>query len=131
MKTVVVCGASGYVGQHLLRTLESNGVDIRTIGRGRTSDATWSDEHGVADVLSGADLLVNLAGRSVSCRYNKRNADDIFSSRVETTHCWVAHWPVRRSHPRSGRMPALARSTEMRGTDRWTRRTESWVRDSP
>ena len=29
------------------------------------------------------DLLVNLAGRSVSCRYNKRNADDIFSSRVE------------------------------------------------
>ena len=85
MKTVVVCGASGYVGQHLLRTLESNGVDVRTIGRGRTSDATWSDEHGVADVLSGTDLLVNLAGRSVSCRYNKRNADDIFSSRVETT----------------------------------------------
>lgn len=85
MKTVVVCGASGYVGQHLLRTLESNGVDVRTIGRGGTSDATWSDEHGVADVLSGTDLLVNLAGRSVSCRYNKRNADDIFSSRVETT----------------------------------------------
>ncbi len=75
----------GLRSQHLLRTLESNGVDVRTIGRGGTSDATWSDEHGVADVLSGTDLLVNLAGRSVSCRYNKRNADDIFSSRVETT----------------------------------------------
>lgn len=85
MKTVVVCGASGYIGQSLLRALESNGVEIRTIGRRGTSDATWSDEQGVADVLSGADLLVNLAGRSVSCRYNKHNADEIFSSRMETT----------------------------------------------
>ncbi|MDJ0113516.1 NAD-dependent epimerase/dehydratase family protein, partial [Rhodococcus erythropolis] len=79
MKTVVVSGASGYIGQSLVRALEPNGVDVRTIGRGGTSDATWSDEQGVADVLSGADLLVNLAGRSVSCRYNKRNADEIFS----------------------------------------------------
>lgn len=85
MKTVVVSGASGYIGQSLVRALEPNGVDVRTIGRGGTSDATWSDEQGVADVLSGADLLINLAGRSVSCRYNKHNADEIFSSRMETT----------------------------------------------
>ncbi|MER2222109.1 MAG: TIGR01777 family oxidoreductase [Rhodococcus sp. (in: high G+C Gram-positive bacteria)] len=85
MKTVFVTGAWGYIGQSLVRALEPNGVDVRTIGRGGTSDATWSDEQGVADVLSGADLLINLAGRSVSCRYNKRNADEIFSSRVETT----------------------------------------------
>ena len=48
MKTVVVSGASGYIGQSLVRALEPNGVDVRTIGRGGTSDATWSDEHGVA-----------------------------------------------------------------------------------
>ncbi|WP_223263612.1 TIGR01777 family oxidoreductase [Rhodococcus sp. MTM3W5.2] len=85
MNSVVICGASGYIGQYLRRSLEADKVAVRTIGRGGVSDATWSDEQGVVDVLSGADLVVNLAGRSVSCRYNKRNADEIFSSRVETT----------------------------------------------
>lgn len=33
MKTVVVSGASGYIGQSLVRALEPNGVDVRTIGR--------------------------------------------------------------------------------------------------
>lgn len=64
-------------------TLRDSGVEVRTIGRGASSDATWT--HGLVDVLHGADLLVNLAGRSVSCRYGKRNADAIFSSRTQTT----------------------------------------------
>jgi uncharacterized protein (TIGR01777 family) len=85
MNSVVICGASGYIGQYLRRSLEVDGVAVRTIGREGSSDADWSDEQGVVDVLSGADLVVNLAGRSVSCRYNKRNADEIFTSRVETT----------------------------------------------
>ncbi|MDI9913834.1 TIGR01777 family oxidoreductase [Rhodococcus sp. IEGM 1379] len=85
LNDVVICGSSGYVGQHLRRALDASGVTVRTIGRGGTSDGVWSDEQSVIDVLDGADLVVNLAGRSVSCRYNKRNADEIFSSRVETT----------------------------------------------
>lgn len=85
MTNVVICGASGYIGQYLRRSLETSGINVRTIGRSDSSDATWSDRQGVVDVLDGADLVVNLAGRSVSCRYNKRNADEIFSSRVETT----------------------------------------------
>ena len=36
-------------------------------------------------VLDGSDLVINLAGRSVSCRYSKSNADAIFSSRIQTT----------------------------------------------
>ena len=43
------------------------------------------DENALAAVLDGADLLVNLAGRSVSCRYTKRTADQIFASRFGTT----------------------------------------------
>ena len=84
-QTAVVAGASGYIGQHLLRTLTTRGVEVRTIGRSASSDATWDDPAGLVDALDGADLLVNLAGRSVSCRYTKRNADAIFSSRTETT----------------------------------------------
>lgn len=85
MNNVVICGASGYIGQYLRRSLETSGINVRTIGRGDSNNADWSDRRGIVDVLDGADLVVNLAGRSVSCRYNKRNADEIFSSRVETT----------------------------------------------
>lgn len=85
LRTAVVAGASGYIGQHLLRRLTARGIDVRTIGRGASSDATWDDPAGLVDVLDGSDLLVNFAGRSVSCRYTKRNADAIISSRTETT----------------------------------------------
>lgn len=81
----VIAGASGYIGQYLRAALESRGVAVRTIGRSSSSDATWDDPAGIATQLDGADLVVNLAGRSVSCRYSKRNADEILRSRVETT----------------------------------------------
>lgn len=83
--TVVVCGASGYIGRYLHRSYEDRGIRVRTVGRGTSSDATWSDHRGLVDVLDGSDLVVNLAGRSVSCRYNKANADEIMSSRIQTT----------------------------------------------
>ena len=85
LRTAVVAGASGYVGQHLRRALDAEGIRVRTIGRGAGADARWGDDRGLTAVLDGADLLVNLAGRSVSCRYSKRNADAILSSRTETT----------------------------------------------
>lgn len=85
LQSAVIAGASGYIGRHLLRTLTARGVDVRTIGRDASSDAMWDDTARIAAVLEGADLLVNLAGRSVSCRYSKRNADAIVSSRTETT----------------------------------------------
>lgn len=85
LRTAVVAGASGYVGRHLTRTLDAEDIRVRTIGRGPEADARWGDDRGLAAVLDGADLLVNMAGRSVSCRYSKRNADAILSSRTETT----------------------------------------------
>jgi uncharacterized protein (TIGR01777 family) len=83
--TAVVAGASGYIGRYLTARLQHRGTTVRTIGRGTGADARWGDASALARVLEGADVLINLAGRSVSCRYNKRNADLIFRSRVETT----------------------------------------------
>lgn len=84
-RTVVIAGASGFLGRHLRRRYEESDVRVRTIGRGYAADAGWDDDARLAAVLDGTDLLVNLAGRSVSCRYTKRTADEIFSSRVQTT----------------------------------------------
>ncbi|MGC0366409.1 uncharacterized protein (TIGR01777 family) [Rhodococcus sp. 27YEA15] len=101
MNRVVICGASGYIGRYLRHSLHTRNVEVRTIGRSISSDAVWSDEHAVVDVLDGSDLVVNLAGRSVSCRYDKRNADEIFSSRVETTAL------LGRALARASRPPSL------------------------
>ncbi len=38
-----------------------------------------------AYALEGAELVINLSGRSVNCRYNAKNREDILSSRVKST----------------------------------------------
>lgn len=85
LRTAVIAGASGYVGTRLREHLEARGVVVRTVGRGAGSDVGWDDHDALTRVVEGTDLLVNLAGRSVSCRYTKKNADEIFRSRIATT----------------------------------------------
>jgi uncharacterized protein len=88
-RTVVLAGASGFIGRYFRARFEQDGWTVRTIGRkgARSSpSATWEDDDGaIARVLEGTELLVNLAGRSVSCRYNARNKAAILQSRVSTT----------------------------------------------
>ena len=83
--TVVIAGASGFIGKHLSRRFTEDGWNVRTIGRSPLASATWSDEAAITAALEGADLLVNLAGRTVNCRYNRRNRAEILASRVSTT----------------------------------------------
>jgi NAD dependent epimerase/dehydratase family enzyme len=51
-----------------------------------------------ADVVDGSDVVLNLAGRSVNCRYNRRNRDEIMRSRVESTR--VLGEAITRAHVR-------------------------------
>jgi NAD dependent epimerase/dehydratase family enzyme len=83
-RTAVVAGASGFIGQVLIRELADEGYRVRTIGR-QGADARWGDAEGIRRLLDGADLLVNLAGKSVNCRYGIANRREILRSRVETT----------------------------------------------
>lgn len=83
MKTVVIAGASGFIGAHFRRQFAAAGWRVRTVGR--TGEVVWGNTAAIADVLEGADLLLNLAGKSVSCRYTPANKAEIIRSRVETT----------------------------------------------
>jgi NAD dependent epimerase/dehydratase family enzyme len=81
---VVVAGASGFMGRSLVEHYRAIGRDVHTIGRG-AADARWDDPDGIRRLLDGSALLVNLAGKSVNCRYNAANRAEILRSRVETT----------------------------------------------
>lgn len=80
----VVAGASGFVGRALVAALAEDGYDVRTIGR-TGADAGWADPAGIRGLVDGAAMVVNLAGKSVNCRYTDANRDEILRSRVETT----------------------------------------------
>ncbi|WP_240642396.1 epimerase [Microbacterium sulfonylureivorans] len=80
----VVAGGSGFVGRALRAALADEGYDIRLVGRDG-ADGRWADPASVHRAVDGADLLVNLAGKSVNCRYVDAERDEILRSRVETT----------------------------------------------
>jgi len=88
MDHIVVAGASGFIGQRLVAAFSAEGARVSTIGRhstGTNPDARWGDRAALTDLLDGSDLLVNLAGRSVNCRYTDANRAEILRSRVATT----------------------------------------------
>lgn len=84
MPTAVIAGSSGFVGTALRDVLQADGYSIRLIGR-RGADAAWGDKDAIVRAIDGADMLINLAGKSVNCRYTDANRDEVFRSRVETT----------------------------------------------
>ncbi|MBG6238044.1 NAD dependent epimerase/dehydratase family enzyme [Mycetocola sp. CAN_C7] len=81
---VVIAGASGFVGSFLVARYRAAGTQVSTIGRSG-ADAVWGETATITRLLDGADLLINLAGKSVNCRYTPANRAEILRSRVETT----------------------------------------------
>jgi uncharacterized protein len=83
-RRIVIAGASGFVGSYLVQKFRSAGDTVLTVGRSG-ADATWGDPAGIAAVIEGSTVLINLAGKSVNCRDTRRNKAAIFSSRLLTT----------------------------------------------
>lgn len=80
----VLAGASGFIGRALAADLRSRGYAVVRIGR-TGPEARWDDPAALRRAVDGADLLINLAGRSVGCRYHDRNREEIYRSRIGTT----------------------------------------------
>ncbi len=86
---IVIAGASGFMGRYLGDAFRNTGDEVLTIGRSR-GDAIWSDADGIRRVTDGSDVVLNLAGKSVNCRYGAANRAEILRSRVETTRALSA-----------------------------------------
>lgn len=88
---IVLPGGSGQVGTVLARAFHGNGHDVvvlsrdprpapwRVVAWDAETRGSWTKE------LDGADVVVNLAGRSVNCRYGAENRRLILDSRVRST----------------------------------------------
>lgn len=106
-KKIIVAGGTGFIGQALVKYLgkdnevvilgrqsgdthknsytkkllsSSDGYQLRYVKwNGNDLDNDWSAE------IDGTDLVVNLAGKSVNCRYHKKQRQEIFDSRNNAT----------------------------------------------
>jgi uncharacterized protein (TIGR01777 family) len=88
---IVIPGGSGQVGTVLSRAFARDGHDVVVLSR-RPATQAWRtivwDGATVGEwarELEGADAVINLAGRSVNCRYNAANRREILDSRVQST----------------------------------------------
>jgi len=88
---IVIPGGSGQVGTLLAKAFADHGYEVvilsrvpdsskhRTVVWDAENPGKWTDE------LEGALAVINLAGRSVNCRYNAENRRQIMDSRVNST----------------------------------------------
>ena|SRR5215813_1578046 len=94
MKTllrIVIPGGSGQVGTLLSRHFHAQGHKVAVLAR-KAAPAPWRlvswDGESLGDWMSeleNSDVVINLAGRSVNCRYTAANRNAIMNSRTVTT----------------------------------------------
>ncbi len=90
---LVIAGANSYLGKAVADYFQAKSWMVvslvRRAGSAPTSthEVLW-DGQTLGDwthALEGADVILNLAGRSVNCRYSKKNRQEILRSRVDST----------------------------------------------
>ncbi len=93
---IVIPGGSGQVGTLLARAFHAGGHEVCVLSR-TPGDLPWAaifwDGEMLGDwckAIDGADVVINLAGRSVNCRYNAANRHEIMRSRVNSTRAIAA-----------------------------------------
>src|SRR6476620_8489384 len=88
---IVIPGGSGQVGSVLARHFHAQGHEVTVLSR-QPKPAPWQvlpwnglDPGNWATAIESADIVINLAGRSVNCRYTPDNRREIVDSRVLPT----------------------------------------------
>jgi NAD dependent epimerase/dehydratase family enzyme len=93
MNKVVLAGGSGYLGSVIADFYRNKAKEIVILSRvaraqkGNIRTVKWSTEKiGPWTIeLEGCDLLINLNGKNVNCRYTEKNKIEIIKSRVDAT----------------------------------------------
>ena len=92
-RKIILPGGSGFLGRTLAKHFASQGDEVVVLTRGQTgSSKTYRSVHWDAETigdwaveLENADAVINLAGRTVNCRYTPKNRKQMMDSRVQST----------------------------------------------
>ncbi len=90
---IIIAGGTGFLGSNLANYYAAKGHEVVILTRGENQVngtirfMTWDGETlgAWASELDNADILINLNGKSVDCRYTERNKQLIYSTRLEAT----------------------------------------------
>ena len=89
LNKIVLAGGSGYLGSVLAHYYKDKAKDIIILGRKPAGMETSNSRTVLWDAktagdwqreLEGADMLINLCGKNVNCRYTKENKAEIFTN---------------------------------------------------
>jgi uncharacterized protein len=85
---IIIAGGTGHLGSTLTRALRRRGDHVVILSRNVEAPAVLWDGKTLGrwmEHIDGADVVINLAGRSVDCRYDDKRRAEIMSSRIEST----------------------------------------------
>lgn len=90
---IVIAGGSGFIGRYLSTYFSEKENEVIVLSRGASKTkgkirfVYWDGEN-ISDwknELEGADVLINLSGKSVAIRYTEKNKQEIYNSRIDST----------------------------------------------
>ena len=94
MKKIVIAGGTGFLGNCLINHFTSKNAEVVILTRGESRRignvhlVKWDGKMLGAwkETLENADVLINLNGKSVDCRYTEKNKRLIYSTRLDSTN---------------------------------------------
>lgn len=104
-KKIVIAGGSGFIGQAIAAYFGKKNTVVILSRQVKEANNAYGKQLGVhtntsiryvlwnakdlgewTKEMEGADLVINLAGKSVNCRYSQRNKQEIIDSRINSTN---------------------------------------------
>lgn len=88
MKKIVIAGGTGFIGTYIAERFQKAGYAVLIVSR-NPEHISWNPI-GLTEALEGAEAVINLAGKSISCLHTEENRKAIIESRINTT-LWLGN----------------------------------------
>ncbi|MCB9202769.1 MAG: TIGR01777 family protein [Flavobacteriales bacterium] len=87
---IIIAGGSGFIGESLIQHFKKQENSIYVLTRGKTqckNSINYVNWDGISvsswkDCLEHSDILINLSGKSINCRFTEQNKQDLIESRI-------------------------------------------------